>query len=130
MDPVSAVSVRSQNDRVALVALAYGLAVAWSATTNLAGSSYGTSGLALALISSVAGLALLASGAVATGVIAINRPFVAWWVGPTQYGGWLLTAAVVGPVLGEKVSGRQWLGLALGSVQPMILAWVLALSAT
>jgi O-antigen/teichoic acid export membrane protein len=34
---------------------------------------------------------LVISGSVACGVIAVNGPFVAWWVGPTQYGGWALT---------------------------------------
>jgi O-antigen/teichoic acid export membrane protein len=34
---------------------------------------------------------LVISGAVACGVIAVNGPFVTWWVGPSQYGGWPLT---------------------------------------
>ena len=46
---------------------------------------------------------LLASGAIACGVVAINRPFVAWWVGPNQYGGWALTGAVVIAML-----ARHW----------------------
>ena len=46
---------------------------------------------------------LLASGAVACGVVAINRPFVTWWVGPDQYGGWALTGAVVISML-----ARHW----------------------
>ncbi|HEY7689554.1 MAG TPA: EamA family transporter [Dongiaceae bacterium] len=35
----------------------------------------------------------------------------------------LLTAAAVGPFLGERVSGRQWLGLALGFAGIMLVLW-------
>ena len=43
-----------------------------------------TSSLSLAL--------MLGSGAVLVVVLAINRAFVSWWVGPDQYGGAVLTA--------------------------------------
>jgi O-antigen/teichoic acid export membrane protein len=42
-----------------------------------------TSALSLAL--------MLVSGAVLTVVLAVNRAFVSWWVGPDQYGGAVLT---------------------------------------
>jgi drug/metabolite transporter (DMT)-like permease len=35
----------------------------------------------------------------------------------------VLTAVVVGPFLGERVSGRQWFGLALGFVGIMLVLW-------
>jgi drug/metabolite transporter (DMT)-like permease len=35
----------------------------------------------------------------------------------------LLTAVVVGPFLGERVSGRQWLGLALGLAGIILVLW-------
>ena len=53
---------------------------------------------------------LLLSGAIACVVLAVNKGFVAWWVGPQQYGGFVLTAAfVVGMVL------RHW-NVGLGAV--------------
>ena len=53
---------------------------------------------------------LLLSGAIACVVLAVNEGFVAWWVGPQQYGGFVLTAAfVVGMVL------RHW-NVGLGAV--------------
>jgi len=38
---------------------------------------------------------LVASGAIATVVVAGNQLFVDWWVGPSQFGGWRLTAIAV-----------------------------------
>jgi O-antigen/teichoic acid export membrane protein len=38
---------------------------------------------------------LLMSGGLAVVILAINHSFVAWWVGPTQFGGWSLTLAFV-----------------------------------
>lgn len=35
----------------------------------------------------------------------------------------VLTAVAVGPLLGERVSGRQWLGLALGFIGIMLVLW-------
>jgi drug/metabolite transporter (DMT)-like permease len=35
----------------------------------------------------------------------------------------VLTAVAAGPLLGERVSGRQWLGLALGFVGIMLVLW-------
>ena len=53
---------------------------------------------------------LLLSGAIACVVLAVNKGFVAWWVGPQQYGGFLLTAAfVISMVL------RHW-NVGLGAV--------------
>ena len=42
---------------------------------------------------------LILSGGVACVVIAINEPFVSWWVGPSQYGGALLTGALAAALL-------------------------------
>jgi O-antigen/teichoic acid export membrane protein len=50
----------------------------------------------LRVVSAALGRAMLmATGAIACGVIVINRPFVSWWVGPGQYGGRALTLALV-----------------------------------
>jgi O-antigen/teichoic acid export membrane protein len=38
---------------------------------------------------------LIASGAVVCVVLAVNKGFVSWWVGPEQYAGFLLTALVL-----------------------------------
>jgi O-antigen/teichoic acid export membrane protein len=38
---------------------------------------------------------LIVSGGVACLVLAINQLFVQWWVGPSQFAGWRLTAAVI-----------------------------------
>jgi O-antigen/teichoic acid export membrane protein len=38
---------------------------------------------------------LMLSGAVACVVLVVNRGFVTWWVGPTQYGGGMLTALLI-----------------------------------
>jgi len=45
--------------------------------------------------SALARAMLVLSGAVACLVIAVNRDFVTWWVGPWQYGGVALTVALV-----------------------------------
>ena len=50
-----------------------------------------TSALSLAL--------MLASGAVVVVVLAVNRAFVSWWVGPGQYGGLVLTAVFLTAML-------------------------------
>src|SRR5262249_55509829 len=42
---------------------------------------------------------LIVSGGVACLVLAVNQMFVQWWVGPSQFGGWRLTLAVVGMML-------------------------------
>jgi len=50
----------------------------------------------LAELSTALTLAMLvASGAIATVVVAGNQLFVGWWVGPSQFGGWRLTAVAV-----------------------------------
>ena len=50
----------------------------------------------LAELSTALTLAMLvASGAIATVVVAGNQLFVDWWVGPAQFGGWRLTAMAV-----------------------------------
>ncbi len=50
----------------------------------------------LAELSTALTLAMLvASGAIATVVVAGNQLFVDWWVGPAQFGGWRLTALAV-----------------------------------
>ncbi len=46
---------------------------------------------------------LMATGAIACGVIVVNHAFVTWWVGPTQYGGWPLTLA-----LAAAMTARHW----------------------
>ncbi len=38
---------------------------------------------------------LLMSGGLAVLILAVNQPFVAWWVGDTQFGGWPLSVAFV-----------------------------------
>ena len=46
------------------------------------------------------GQAMLAlSGAVGCVVLAVNRHFVGWWIGPNQYGGTLLTLLIVAAML-------------------------------
>jgi len=42
---------------------------------------------------------LAVSGAVACVVLAVNRGFVEWWIGPNQYGGGLLTLLIVTAML-------------------------------
>ena len=42
---------------------------------------------------------LAMSGAVACIVLAVNRGFIEWWIGPTQYGGGLLTLLIVTAML-------------------------------
>lgn len=54
-----------------------------------------TSSLSLAL--------MLGSGAVVTLVVAVNRAFVSWWVGPDQFGGLVLTCAFAAAML-----ARHW----------------------
>lgn len=54
-----------------------------------------TSSLSLAL--------MLGSGAVLVVVLAVNRAFVSWWVGPDQYGGAVLTA-----LFGAAMLVRHW----------------------
>lgn len=54
-----------------------------------------TSSLSLAL--------MLGSGAIFVVVLAVNRAFVSWWVGPDQYGGATLTA-----VFGAAMLVRHW----------------------
>lgn len=54
-----------------------------------------TSSLSLAL--------MLGSGAVVTLVVAINRAFVSWWVGPDQFGGLVLTCVFAAAML-----ARHW----------------------
>ena len=54
-----------------------------------------TSSLSLAL--------LLGSGAVLSVVVAVNRSFVSWWVGPDQFGGLVLTGLFAGAML-----ARHW----------------------
>jgi O-antigen/teichoic acid export membrane protein len=44
-------------------------------------------------------LMLLVSGGVVCVVLAVNRGFVGWWVGASQYGGFALTALVLGAML-------------------------------
>ena len=58
------------------------------------------------LVSVTASLSLalmLISGAVLTVVVAINRSFVSWWVGPDQFGGSVLTVLFAGAML-----ARHW----------------------
>ena len=58
------------------------------------------------LVSVTASLSLalmLISGAVLTVVVAVNRSFVSWWVGPDQFGGIVLTALFAGAML-----ARHW----------------------
>jgi O-antigen/teichoic acid export membrane protein len=58
------------------------------------------------LVSVTASLSLalmLISGAVLTVVVAINRSFVSWWVGPDQFGGIVLTGLFAGAML-----ARHW----------------------
>lgn len=38
---------------------------------------------------------LLMSGGLAVLILAVNQPFVGWWVGDTQFGGWPLSVALV-----------------------------------
>src|SRR5581483_11093576 len=38
---------------------------------------------------------LMMSGAIAVVILPANHLFVRWWVGPAQYGGWWLSAAMV-----------------------------------
>jgi len=42
---------------------------------------------------------LMMSGAIVVMILAMNHLFVTWWVGPEQYGGWGLTAALTGMML-------------------------------
>ena len=56
-------------------------------------------GRLLATTSALTRAVLILSGGVACVVIAINRPFVGWWVGPSQYGGALLTGALAAALL-------------------------------
>jgi O-antigen/teichoic acid export membrane protein len=51
--------------------------------------------VALALMRAV----LIISGAVACLVLAVNEPFVSWWVGPDQFGGMTLTVLLLAAML-------------------------------
>ena len=53
----------------------------------------------LATTSALTRAVLILSGGVACVVIAVNQPFVSWWVGPSQYGGGLLTGALTAALL-------------------------------
>ena len=52
-----------------------------------------------AVTSSLSLAMMLGSGAVCAVVLAINRGFVAWWVGSDQYGGLVLTVLLLGAML-------------------------------
>src|SRR5574341_1737097 len=47
---------------------------------------------------------LVLSGGLGCVVIAVNRPFVQWWVGPTQYGGFTLTVLLVAAMLARHLN--------------------------
>jgi O-antigen/teichoic acid export membrane protein len=47
---------------------------------------------------------LVLSGAIACVVVAANRDFVTWWVGPAQYGGSALTVLLVAAMLARHVN--------------------------
>ena len=42
---------------------------------------------------------LIMSGGIAVLILPVNQMFVSWWVGPGQYGGWWLTAALAAMML-------------------------------
>jgi O-antigen/teichoic acid export membrane protein len=56
-------------------------------------------GRLLATSSALTRAVLIISGGVVSVVVAINQPFVSWWVGPSQYGGAALTAALAAALL-------------------------------
>ena len=53
---------------------------------------------------SMAQVMLLLSGAIVTVVLAINEPFVAWWVGESRFAGMGLTALLLGSMLLRHVN--------------------------
>jgi O-antigen/teichoic acid export membrane protein len=49
-------------------------------------------------------LLFLASGAIVTLVVGVNEGFVSWWVGPSRFGGFQLTAALVAGMFVRQVN--------------------------